>query len=219
MAREPRIETPLLRAYLRDINANPPYAFQWPLWAPWVLFALLLLVAPEFFVVWVILAIASPHIVRNLRRPRNDFERRQDEAYRAVRRLKWIAADGRNGIAKRMPTEVLAALERATAAHQTARMRILSGHELESSARLERLEMCMLACIQIAAPTVRADEQPKRDWLAVTGNKTLIASVVDAIEAQQRRMEMEFAPDAERLAALRELESELGEIDRVRERF
>jgi len=205
--KEPRIEAPLLKAYLRKSRSWPPHAFYWPKWASWAVFAGLTAVTHHLVFLWLILALAAQGIARNFRKPVTDAERTDEQTFKVIRRMK-DHLDSSSQLTKVVPREVVCSLEHAVAIYQAEIVRAQAEDPANALRQTEHLDACMHACFRAIGPVVRADEQGRREWTAMQENRTLINAVVDSIERQTVRMSQGEVPDLERLAALRELEGE-----------
>jgi hypothetical protein len=204
------VETPLLKAYLRELPGQPPHLPGWINWAGWGVFLATAALSMGVFdgecfglVAAIALGFATVFSLRQRYQPRNDHERAEEQTYAAVRKLKYGIDEG--SLHKRLPPEVLTALEGAMTAHNGALAR-LSGEDptliAERSAALRR---ALHACFLAAGPVIRGPDQGRREWQAVGENRTLINEVLEAIHRQTMRMREPHLLDTERLAALREL--------------
>jgi len=161
-------------------------------------------------VVALVAACSSTAILRKLRPPQNDVERRDEMTYDTIRRFQKVAHDG--NFHNALPLEVVVALERAACAHQSAVARIVTEDPSGIITRTKALDDCLHACLMAAEPVLRNDKHSRKEWTALGENKAFIGSIVDSIEVAVRRMDGEAGADWERLAAIRELESDLPEV-------
>jgi hypothetical protein len=205
-----RVETPMLRAYLRDTKVVPSFAFDWPDWGGWIVFVGCLSIPHVGWLVGIVAGSAAAPVMRNLKRPQTEAQRIDEQRYKTVRRLKSMMNGG--SMRSHVPSEILAALEMAAIARHTALVRMADDDPYDQVSKQAQLDDCMVTCIRAAGPTFRDDNQSGREWRSLQDNRQLMGAVTEAILAQIYRMENVLGVDRERLAALRELEAELGTL-------
>jgi hypothetical protein len=207
-SRKQRFETPFLKGYIRRSRAYPSYVPSWVGPGAWGLFALLFAISIPIelkglgVVLAGVIAWAASLIVSGLYRPVSDEDRFDERAYAAVRRLKFLYAQG---IGNSIPSRILMSLERAVEAYNTACARLPlhdpAGHA-NAQAALERL---LHACFVAAMPMIKDDQHSRKEWQAMKQNNELIGRIVEAIDEQTAEM-LAFSPTTHtRLAALGEL--------------
>ena len=212
MFQKPRVDTPFLKSYIWRANAYPRYVPTWVRPGAWGLFALLFAISIPInlngmgIVIAGILAWAAASIVSGTYKPTTDEDRFEDMAFGAIRRLKFLFAEG---IGNKVPTRILAALEKAVEAYNTAVARLAFEDPLKGAAGRRELELLLHACFVAAMPMIKDEQHSRKEWQRMKENTALIGQIVEAIDRQSSQM-LDFALSTQdRVAAL----GELGLID------
>jgi hypothetical protein len=208
-------EYPLLKGYLLGSPNFPSYIPSWVTPVSWAFFALLSLVLAvllELSCVGVALAGALTyglgHLVRGRYKPRNYLEQADEAGFAALRKFKGTMDDG---FRKKTPKRVLDALESAVEAHNTALVRVAAQRPHLVVEQQEYLQRCLHACFIAASTVLRNDQHSRKEWHAMNANSPLLDEIVGAIHLQISRMREPIAFDAERLAALQELQEDTAQ--------
>jgi hypothetical protein len=206
-----KIELPLLKGYLRSAEPYPAYMPTWITPAGWWGFAILTVILAFGFelacagtAIAGALAFAFVHFMRAKYKPRNELERADELVYAAMRKLKKAAAEG--NIHKRIPAEVLLALEGAVEAHNFAIARISTQDPLTAVEATQAVRQSLNACFLAASSVIRDDEHSSKEWKAMQAKSRLINEIVQAIHERTMQMREPTQLVGERLAALRELD-------------
>jgi hypothetical protein len=210
-----RIESPLLKGYLRSAEPYPSYMPTWIGNAGWWTFGILTAVLAIGFQLACVgtaiagaLAFAFVTLMRTQYKPRNDEERGDELVFAAMRKLKKVAAEG--NIHKRVPTEVLFALEGAVEAHNAAIARLSTQEPLLAVEAAESVRQSLHTCFLAAASVIRDDEHSSAEWRALQDKSALINEILSAIHERTMQMREPTWVMGERLAALRELDQSEG---------
>lgn len=204
------IETPLFRAYLMSLQRFPSYAPNLPLWTSFAAFGLVVLASTElvstFVAVWLGIgaAVALPYGSKLIWKPTNPQERAEKEFLDSVWDMRMRATE--RSLKKKLPAEILAAIEQLMAARATALARLSESTESATEEIRERIETQTRSARLAVKPIFRTDLMTRKEWDALCENGPFLNSIVDCftnIEISIR--EMGSVLSAERLAALREL--------------
>lgn len=215
--KEKRVETPMLRAFLNDARWRSPYAHDWSLWAGVGAFLFCLVIFHQRgFIVGMLAAPATALLVRHFCPAPKGQEEHDVQQNRTLRRFASVMDNGY--LRNHVPPEVLMGLERAASARHAALVRV-SAEDVHGHKHHEALlDDCMKKCLVAAAPTIRGDDQSRKEWQSLHDNRQVMDVVIEAIERQIYRMDNLLGVDRERLAALRELdgaENVRAELDGV----
>ncbi len=137
-------------------------------------------------------------------KPKDASEQSEELACNALRKIKKLAAE--SNIQKRMPTQVLLALEDAVEAHNTAIARLSTQNPMLVPEATESIRQSLNACFLAAVGVMRDDEHSAAEWKAMQDKSSLINEIVGAIQERAIQMREPLVIDTERLAALRELD-------------
>lgn len=210
-----QVRAPLLDAYLKSLPSYPDHFPRWIAPVGWAVFLTIALISKSISphgdlgpAIGALLGWVTVLQLRRYYRGKSDREQTAERAYEIVRRLKWAQHDT-GGLRKRLPSEVVVAMEDAVAAYNIGIARVTSDTSFEAAARREVLERAMLACLVAIAPVIRGNDQGRKDWKAVCSNQRMINEVVQTVHDQTMLMREPQAVDHARIAALRELNDEM----------
>lgn len=204
-----RVDAPLLGAYLREASSWPTSMPNWIVPVGFAVGGLVLLICQlikgvsglawpaAFGAGWL-----AVHLLRGHFEPRDEVGKAEAMRYEALRKLQHI---NQQGLRKRLPPEVLIALEAAVTARNSALARVHTEEPHVAATATDAIDASLQACLVAAAKLARDDETSKREWEAILNNRAAVGEVVDVIEAQTLRMRNGAWGGHERLAALREL--------------
>ncbi|HWD39760.1 MAG TPA: hypothetical protein VG944_13000, partial [Fimbriimonas sp.] len=207
--RQNRLETPFLKAYLEKAPANPPYVPGWITPAAFLVFALLLgllWIAPIdgclSLIVASVVAWAVVWFLRSRYPPVTEQDVATEKAFAVIRNL--AAHKTGSGLTRRLPSDVLLALEEAVSAHALATARWTTEDALAYPGGLQLIDSTLYNCFRAATPVTRSDAQPLREWRAICTNQMVVGGIVDAIRVNTDKLTV-LGGGAERLQALEEL--------------
>lgn len=208
---EKKVAAPLLKAYLCSVPTNPPHLPAWPTWAGWAVFLVtgIPLMAKANggclgLGLAAILGVGATYLFQRPYRAKNDSQRADERLFAAVRKLK--SASDHATLAKRLPPDVVRALERAVAAFNTSVARLNADDPANAVIQEGPMRQALHACFLASLSVFREDTHSKKEWEAVLDNKAHIGEIVDTIDNQTARIRDSLGSNSERLAALRELE-------------
>ncbi len=204
-------DIPLLKAYLRSAEPYPHYVPTWIGPAGWWGFGIVSVVLAIGFELACLgpaiagaLMFAFTTLMRSRFKPQSQEDKADELVYASLRKLKGVAGD--SNLQKRLPSQVLIALENAVEAHNCAVARLSTLDPLTTVEASSSLRKSLNACFLAAVSVLRHDEMSASDWKAIQDKSSLINEIVGAIQDQTARMREPEWVGSERLAALRELD-------------
>jgi hypothetical protein len=186
----------MLKEYLRSVKPSGPATRELP---PVLVLADILLsvgVGYSFhkvlYGVIVFLVIAAILSLINYKRtsPRSNEEKLHADSYSAMKRLKYVLID--EDKSRSVVPDVLIALENAARVAMSAKEKLLqlpdSMTDIQKNA-LAFVDASMRLAIFAAKPCIRGDDQPRRDFVAICEDETLLKPILGKIQGRQSEIE------------------------------